>query len=407
MSSLACIPGTILGIFMLQVFGRKWSYSIIALSNFFAWGTIAMSTQVWHLLFGRALQGLTAGLGFTVCFCFACEVVGLKYRSVLLNMVNMGSSFGMLFVDVMGSFYSWRISAYVLTGLALFYFFIFMYLKNTHVWYLQRGEVERARELYFWYKNDSPKSEEKFSIERKLAEVKVSFKELRKEWKRREFLIPMGVMAWFTTTTMCTGGFGIMLYSVEVMRGVVAIDEYTTTIVIDILRFISTFGINILLKYTSVRFSINLSSITCASSLLLVSLSLFLKDRWSGCNTIALIAILTFNFFFNLGYVNLGNICIGEVLTGVGKSSGTAVSGMYFFMLYFAFGQLVPVIFDHLGHVVAFLLFGCFTVVGGTGLFFMMPETKGVSNEQIRLNFQSKKQKCKTIQTISAEIPAT
>lgn len=393
-SSLTCIPGTLLGGMLHQFFGCKWAFSIISFSNALAWGLLSLSTQVSHLLLGRAFQGLVSGLGFVVGFCFMSEVVDLKYRSILLNMMNIGCALGMLFVDLMGSYYAWQISAYVLSALAVTYFLILLYLKNTHVWYLHRGNVERAKELYFWYKDDSPKSEEDFRVEQKIAQITITYEELLKEWKRREFLVPFGVVLWFNTTVMCTGGVGISLYSVEIMRSVVSIDEYMTTVITDILRLISTFGINILLKYTSVRFTINLTSILCSTTLLLISLSLYLKDSWSGCSTIALISIWTFNFFFNLGYINLAIISMGELFTGIGKSSGTTLSGMLYFGLFFACGQLVPMIFDNLGHVVAFLMFGCFTIVGGTGLFFIMPETRGVSNEQIRLNFQSKTKKC-------------
>lgn len=388
---LACLPGTIVGTFLVELIGRKWTYALVALSNSTSWLIIATSSGVSQLILGRSLLGFALGMSYPACYCFIGEVVMVKYRSMLLNIINIGGTFGMLFSDLMGTFYSWRVAAYVITALGLTYFCILLYLKDTYVWYLNHNRIEEAQHAYFWYVRESPANAQDYND--RVNQVKISqgisFRMVARECKKREFIIPLFIMFWFSSTVVFTGGSGIALYSVTIMDRVVNMDEYITTLIIDVIRILAALVTILVLKYFPIRWIINTSSVLCATFLLVFSGSLYWESSWIGFQWIALVAIVSFNFFYSLGYININNISLGELFTGITKSVGTTISVMHLYCMNFIIAQLIPKMFANLGNVWTFLVFAICNIIGGVGLFLFMPETRNFTNEQIRENFRS------------------
>ncbi|XP_065159045.1 facilitated trehalose transporter Tret1-like [Atheta coriaria] len=284
------MPGAILGPFFLEFLGRKWSYVIIAMWNLINWTILSFSSATWHILLARTMQGLNEGMSYSLSTCFIVEVAPLQYRAKLLNTINVGVALGMLFVDIVGSFNSWRTSALILACLSLIDAIILLFMKNTHVWYLQRGRIDDAKMAYFWYRPQTNENTQILNqeIEIYTQEANISLNELSKEWLKREFLFPLLIMIWFTATMMTSGGYAIALYSVDVMSNVIALDGYTITIIIDVVRVAASISTIFLLEVSPIRWMINAGTFVCSISLLIRAASLYWEEVMLTCGPFVL-----------------------------------------------------------------------------------------------------------------------
>lgn len=391
--ALFCLPGTIIGCFVLDWFGRKWTYAFVAFLNVMTWTIITFATQAWHLFLARILQGLTIGISFPVCMCFVSEVSSVKHRSAFINILNIGVAIGQLMVDALGSYYPWRLSAVVLVGLSIIDCALFLYLNNTHVWYLARKDFEGAKQAYFWY--NTTNAENTTDYNQQVEQVDIHNATTRKDyWKacrQREFIIPLLLMCWFYITSGFSGGYAIALYSVQVMRNVVSFDEYLTTIFIDIIRILAAILTAVCVKHLRIRVIINSCVVLCVASLITLCIALFWQDQWSPFRWIVLGAILFYTVVYNIGIINMSNVCMGELFTGVTKPLGTCLSVIFLFGMNFIIALIIPMMFRDLGNVGTFLFFAVCIIVGGVGLFIWLPETRNVTNDQIRNHFKKQK----------------
>lgn len=59
--SLLGIPGSIIGGFLMAKYGRIFTLKLSSIFNLLSWVAIALSQNVYWLVFGRVLSGLSTG----------------------------------------------------------------------------------------------------------------------------------------------------------------------------------------------------------------------------------------------------------------------------------------------------------------------------------------------------------
>uniref|UniRef100_A0A8D8LA96 Facilitated trehalose transporter Tret1 n=2 Tax=Cacopsylla melanoneura TaxID=428564 RepID=A0A8D8LA96_9HEMI len=177
--SLLAPVGSFLGGFCMEWTGRIKAMEVSMVPYLLGWIIIALSQNVFQLIFGRCLCGLSMSMSANACNVYIAEVSRPKLRGSLMSVGSLFISFGMLLIYLQGFLIkSWRTTAWlcVLYGLIPL-FAIIIYSSPSPVWLVTQNRIEEAKKsLKFLLRMDKSSS--------MLADLKL--KELIAEKQLRE-----------------------------------------------------------------------------------------------------------------------------------------------------------------------------------------------------------------------------
>ncbi|KAL1608548.1 hypothetical protein SLS60_003490 [Paraconiothyrium brasiliense] len=85
---------------------------------------------------------------------------------------------------------------------------------------------------------------------------------------------------------------------------------------------------------------------------------------------------------YSLGYNSIHYIYVPEIMTMAIRSKGSAISVMSNVLINIVFNQVSPIAFSEVGYKY-YSLFICTNLIGAITVFFVFPETKGRTLEEI------------------------
>jgi len=118
-----------------------------------------------------------------------------------------------------------------------------------------------------------------------------------------------------------------------------------------------------------------------------------LKDSGSNLSAIGwlpLTSLALFNIVFSIGYGSVPFTVISEIFPPETKSFASSFSIMIHWSLVFAVTKLFPIMEDKMGQAVTFWTFSCFTLTSAAFAYFVLPETKGKTLQEIQKKLERK-----------------
>jgi len=110
-----------------------------------------------------------------------------------------------------------------------------------------------------------------------------------------------------------------------------------------------------------------------------------------------LTSLALFNIVFSIGYGSVPFAVISEIFPPETKGVASSMSIVVHWSLVFAVTKLFPTMEYRMGQAATFWTFSCFTAASVAFAFFIVPETKGKTLQEIQ-NKLKRKQKSKTDQ---------
>ncbi|KAF2175993.1 general substrate transporter [Zopfia rhizophila CBS 207.26] len=92
--------------------------------------------------------------------------------------------------------------------------------------------------------------------------------------------------------------------------------------------------------------------------------------------------IFCFSIIYSLGYNSIHYICVPEIMTMAIRAKGSSISVISNVLINIVFNQVSPIAFANIGYKY-YSLFICTNLLGAVVVFFMFPETKGKTLEEI------------------------
>ena len=378
---------------LADIFGRK--KIIMATAVIFILGSVmcAFAPNVYVLIISRIFVGFAVGIVNFVVPLYLSEISPKNLRGTLVSLYQWAITSGILFSYFINAafaqaVYNWRwmLFAGVLPGLILF---VGMYLmSDTPRWLVSKNREDEAKVIF-------QKIEPDIDTEKEIQDIKATLKtegqdkKFRfKKWMIMPFVVGVGIMfaqictgintiIYYAPTIFKTAGFDSNLTAIYATTGIGVVNFVMTIVAV---FFTDRLGRKPLLYFglTGVMFSLFALGTSFA----------FANILGSSLKWVAVGSLVTYIVCFAMSLGPIGWILVSEVFTL--KIRGVAMS--IFNVSNFAFNLFVvgsfPILLHRIGGAWTFWMFGAVSLLCIIFVYFFVPETKGISLEQIESNWR-------------------
>lgn len=396
--------------------GRK--KVILASAVIFAVGAIwsGVAVDAWNLVLARLFLGLAIGVSSFAVPLYIAEISPAKVRGMLVSMFQLMVTIGVLvsylsdlyFADE-GDMSCWRPMFYVGVIPACILLVGMIFMPETPRWLMSKGRHSESIRIL---KRIEGEEQAKDSFQQMQEEIKRSeteksgWKELLQPWLRTPLIICIGIMffqqfvgintvIYYSPKIFLMAGFDGTVAAIWASVGVGVVNVIFTVVSV---YFVDRLGRRKL-------YFIGLSGIVV--SLLILGLCfVFVNQLGDSVKWVAILLIFCYVAFFAISIGPLGWLIISEIfplkLRGLGASLGSLSVWLFNSIVSFTFFKIVKaltipgkeIIMDgeNLGNPAgAFWFYGGVAFLALIWGYFYVPETKGVSLEQIE-NFWRKRE---------------
>lgn len=379
---------------LADIFGRK--KIIMATAVIFIVGSIlcGFAPNVYVLIASRILVGLAVGIVNFVIPLYLSEISPKVIRGTLVSLYQWAITAGILFsyfinAAFANAVYSWRwmLLAGILPGLVLLVGMSLM--SDTPRWLVSKNRDEEAKKVFKKIDPNADTDAEIAEIKKTLAsESEDSNKKIRfKKWMIMPFVVGIGIMfaqictgintiIYYAPTIFKIAGFDSNLNAIYATTGIGVINFLMTIVAV---FFTDRLGRKPLLYFGLTGVMLSLVALGCAfafSSVLGDSL------KW-----VAVGSLVTYIICFAMSLGPIGWIIVSEVfplkIRGVAMSICTVSNFAFNFFVVGSF----PILIHRNGGAYTFWGFAVVSLLCILFVYFFVPETKGISLEQIESNW--------------------
>jgi len=397
---IGAVIGALFGGRVTDVLGRK--KVILASAFIFATGALwsGAAPNVTQLLISRLYLGLAIGVSSFAVPLYIAEIAPTKIRGILVSLFQLLITVGILVSFVSDyaiadndNLSSWRLMFYMGIFPAIILFVGMFFLPETPRWLMSKGREKEGRRVL-------AKIEEAELIDTAIQSMKdelakdaeqASWKELFKPWMRNALIIAVGIMFFQQFVGINT----VIYYSPKIFlkAGFVGNeDSIAPSIVVGVVNVLFTVISLFLIDRIGRRKIYFIGTTGIIISLIAMGLSFALADQMGDAAKWFLVgSMLVYIAFFAISLGPLGWLIISEVfplrVRGLGASIGSLSNWGFNTLVVWTFFKLMNI----LGDAQVFWFFGAIGVIGLIWGYKFIPETKGVTLEEIEEHWRQGK----------------
>lgn len=397
---LGAAVGSIIGGKLSDMHGRK--KNIIHLSILFVIATLgcSLSSSVYVIIPFRFILGLAVGGASVTVPAYLSEISPLERRGRIVTQNELMIVTGQLLafvcnailaVTLSGTAHVWRYMLSVASIPAVILFFGMFRLPESPRWLAARGREKEALSILERTRKTKERALKEFkeiveTIKEEREMSKFTLRDLNIPWVRKIVLIGIGI----ATTTQLTGVNTIMYYGTQILHN--AGFSTKAALIANTLNGVTAvtavcFGIYLLGKVKR-RPMLMIGFVGTTTSLLLIAIcSMVLKDS-PYLPYIVLCLIILFLAFMQSCIGPMLWLLLSEIIPLRLRGLGMGICVLFHWMTNFVIGLTFPTIMSTIGLSKAFFLF---VIIGLFSIIFtkkFVPETKGLTLEEIEKNFK-------------------
>ena len=378
---------------LADIFGRK--KIIMATAVIFILGSIlcAFSPNVYVLILSRIFVGFAVGIVNFVVPLYLSEVSPKNLRGTLVSLYQWAITAGILFSYFINAVFAqavynwrWMLFAGVVPGLVLFIGMCFM--SDTPRWLVSKNRDDEAKKVF-------SKIEPDIEPEKEIAEIKETLVDNRQEkafrlkkWMIMPFVVGIGIMfaqictgintiIYYAPTIFKTAGFDSNLTAIYATTGIGVVNFIMTIVAV---FFTDRIGRKPLLYFGLTGVMLSLFALGTSFA--------FAGVLGSSLKWVAVGSLVTYIICFAMSLGPIGWILVSEVfplrIRGIAMSVCTVSNFAFNFFVVGSF----PVLLHRIGGAWTFWIFGIVSILCIIFVYFFVPETKGISLEEIESNWR-------------------
>jgi len=408
--ALGCISGALHGGYVAEKLGRKKGVIIDCIGLALSFLIIAVFDNFPLILIGRFLSGHFAGSNMVTSSIFVAETSHSSIRGFTGTLLIIEYCSGFTLSMLLGALFPWKIVCYIVLIFPTLAFFIMLWLKETPSWLLRHGrETDAVEALEFYRGNPEIVKEEMKKMKENLRKIEKqsegetsTIQWLNNKFRRfrdAAFLKPFMLLNLMLNIGLDWGGFpALAFYMHTILEEVKApVDPYWMAVILAAFRSVICVGLSFILikaprrKVYLLSGSIVAVALFCQAAfaylLPYISQDLMVYARW-----IPLLAIFLQYLGFGLGWGAIMYMLQGELLPSDMRSFGVGLIGIIDNIFLFFSVKSVPFLISSAGVGGMFSLYCLLVLITLIISFFCMPETKGMSLEEIEDFYSASKQ---------------
>ena len=379
---------------LADIFGRK--KIIIATAIIFIIGSIlcGFAPKVYVLIISRIFVGLAVGIVNFVIPLYLSEISPKAVRGTLVSLYQWAITAGILFSYFINAAFAqavfnwrWMLLAGVLPGLVLLIGMCFM--SDTPRWLISKNKDDDAEKVL-------KKIEPDVDIETEIKEIKRTLKLNKKtsgqkfkfkKWMIMPFVVGIGIMfaqictgintiIYYAPTIFKVAGFDSNLNAIYATTGIGVVNFLMTVVAI---FFTDKIGRKPLLYFGLTGVMLSLISLGSAFA--------FEAALGENLKYVAVGSLVAYIICFAMSLGPIGWIIVSEVfplkIRGIAMSICTVANFAFNFFVVGSF----PILIHNIGGACTFWGFAAVSFLCILFVYFFVPETKGISLEQIESNW--------------------
>ena len=378
---------------LADIFGRK--KIIMATAVIFILGSVmcAFAPNIYILILSRIFVGFAVGIVNFVVPLYLSEISPKALRGTLVSLYQWAITAGILFSYFINAIfaqavYSWRwmLFAGVLPGLILFIGMCFM--KDTPRWLVSKN---REDEAVIVFNKIEPDADAQIEINEIKSTLKAEQKDVHfrlKKWMIMPFVVGIGIMfaqictgintiIYYAPTIFKTAGFDSNLTAIYATTGIGVVNFVMTIVAV---FFTDKIGRKPLLYFGLTGVMLSLFALSASFA--------FADVLGDNLKWLAVGSLVTYIICFAMSLGPIGWILVSEVfplkIRGIAMSICTVSNFAFNFFVVASF----PILLHRIGGALTFAIFGIVSILCIIFVYFFVPETKGISLEQIESNWR-------------------
>ena len=378
---------------LADIFGRK--KIIMTTAVIFIIGSImcAFAPNVYVLIISRIFVGFAVGIVNFVVPLYLSEISPKNLRGTLVSLYQWAITSGILFSYFINAafaqaVYNWRwmLFAGVLPGLILFVGMCLM--SDTPRWLVSKNRDNEAKAVFKKIEPDVDSDKEIQDIKTTLNSEGQDKKFKFKKWMIMPFVVGVGIMfaqictgintiIYYAPTIFKTAGFDSNLTAIYATTGIGVVNFVMTIVAV---FFTDRLGRKPLLYFGLIGVMLSLFALGTSFA--------FAGVLGSSLKWVAVGSLVTYIICFAMSLGPIGWILVSEVfplkIRGVAMSICTVSNFAFNFFVVGSF----PILLHRIGGAWTFWMFGFVSLLCIIFVYFFVPETKGISLEQIESNWR-------------------
>ncbi|KAF5272313.1 hypothetical protein FQA39_LY07914 [Lamprigera yunnana] len=388
---MGCPCGALATGLILDAIGRKTALLASSIPFIVSWLLIACARTLSQLLTARFIAGFSEGCIFGATPIYLTEIIDKEVRGFVCSFVTISVLFGVVIINILGTFLSVQSSALVGVFFPLTFISIFMWMPESPNYFLMKNKREDARKSLMILRETSDVEKELEEMIKSVEEersVKFSYL-LKAKVQRKSLLMIMGLR----------GG--------QQLSGVVAFIFYAQTLFEEISDIVSPLVFVIILYGVQIFCSIASSVFVDKwgrRPLLIVSLCVvgvilfteggffFLRDyeivdtidmEWIPIGGMIVVVMA-----FGIGMQAIPLFIAGEIFPTKIRAYASALSDVCYFLFAFVASKCFQLT-RYYGLYLPFLIFGFCTIIGLIVTISFVPETKNKTLKEIQVGLKN------------------
>lgn len=255
----------IIGVIMDRM-GRKHTMLALIIPFTIGWSMMIWPTSVAMLYIARFLIGFSGGAFFVVAPAYIGEIASKNIRGTLASYLQLMVTCGILFIYVIGHFFSMKIYNIICAILPLIFGGLFVWMPESPHYWIMKNQTEKAERSLKWLRGSQ------YNYNDELIEIHIEqelirqhqgnfFTALKKSATRRALMITLCLLA----LTQFSGINAVIFYTGFIFEQSHAnIESSLATIIVGIMQVLATFVASLTVDKLGRRFLLILSaSVMC------------------------------------------------------------------------------------------------------------------------------------------------
>ncbi|XP_015111574.1 facilitated trehalose transporter Tret1 [Diachasma alloeum] len=402
MSSIGTPIGCLLTGYLMDYLGRKRSLIITEIPALLGWLLITFATSVEAIYAGRFFVGLGSGMVGAPARVYTSEVTQPHLRGMLTALASVGVSTGVLIEYALGSILHWKICAAISALIPLAALVLMFAFPETPSYLISRSRPEEARNALRKFRGSNYNLDREmetlvnFSTKNNLKRL-TGFGEILRALVKPNALKPFALLCLYFLIYQWSGTNAVTFYAVEIFKASgTSINGYLATVILGLVRLLSTIAACILCRRCGRRPLTLISSVGCGLSMLGLGGYEWLREYWEHHDIqpiwtwIPVVCMFSYTIACTLGFLVIPWVMIGEVypvqVRGIVGGFTTMAAHSFIFMVVKTFPLLKNTITEH----GTYLLYGCISFFGSIYFYICLPETKNKSLQEIEDYFSGR-----------------
>ncbi|XP_034108147.1 facilitated trehalose transporter Tret1-2 homolog isoform X1 [Drosophila nasuta] len=385
-AAVVCIP---IG-FLINFIGRKWTMLLLVLPFVLGWALLIWAQNVVMMYIARFILGIAGGAFCVTAPMYTGEISQKDIRGTLGSFFQLMITIGILFVYGVGSGLNVFWMSIVCGLLPIIFGIIFFFMPESPTYLVSKNRSEAAIKSIQWLRGKeydyAPEMEELHQIDREIREQEVNiWAALTRPVTIKAMSISLGLMFF----QQVSGINAVIFYSAGIFTAAkTGINESMSTILIGVMQVVATFVSTLVVDKLGRRILLLASGIVMALSTTAIGVYFFLKDQdeaqVENLGWLPVTSLCVFIIMFSIGFGPVPWLMMGELFATDIKGFAGSIAGTTNWVLAFIITKTFKNLTDGLGTGGTFWLFAGLTVVGIVFVFFIVPETKGKSLNEIQ-----------------------